>query len=162
MIEKIYLDMDGVVADFHRRYVEVFGKTPSEARDQKEFHPHWKEFVVTGQFATLDWWHDGQKFLDYIKTLDVEVEMLSSSGGTKYHDLVVEQKLHWLKEKGIHYKANIVAGRRKKKEYAKPTTILVDDTEDVIDDFNEAGGIGILHKDANETIKIIKQILSKN
>lgn len=162
MIKKIYLDMDGVIANFEKRYTEMFLKTPKEARDKKEFNPHWTEFVMTEQFKTLDWWPDGEKFLEFIKTLDIEVEILSSSGGAKYHSLVEKQKLYWLEQRGIFYKANIVSGRRKKKEYATPDSILVDDTLDVIEDFNAAGGIGILHKDADETIKIIKSLINKN
>jgi hypothetical protein len=36
---------------------------------------------------------------------------------------------------------------------------LIDDTQDVIDDFNMAGGIGILHKDIQQTIKILQEVL---
>jgi hypothetical protein len=43
-----------------------------------------------------------------------------------------------------------------KAEYAKSTTILVDDTPDVIDSFGAAGGIAILHKDVNDTIRQLK------
>lgn len=166
MIEKIYLDMDGVLADFHKRYVELFGKTPSDARDKKEFNPHWKYFVQTEQFKTLDWWHDGIAFFSGIvflkHTYNIEVEILSSSGGKKYHDKVKEQKLFWLKERDIHYKANIVSGRKEKKHYATSSkVILVDDTEDVIDEFNAAGGIGILHKDAFETLNRIKSLVDE-
>jgi hypothetical protein len=52
-----------------------------------------------------------------------------------------------------------VPGRRKKAEYAKPDTILIDDTPDVIESFVEAGGVGILHKDAVKTIEKLKQLL---
>jgi 5'(3')-deoxyribonucleotidase len=160
MIQKIYLDMDGVLADFHSRYIELFSSTPKDSRDNKLFSPQWKEFVKTEQFKTLDWWKDGEYFLDNIRLLQLQygfdVEILSSSGGERYHDLVVKQKLFWLNEKGITYNANIVSGRKKKKEYAASNNILVDDTEDVIDDFNAAGGIGLLHVDADETLTKIK------
>jgi hypothetical protein len=41
----------------------------------------------------------------------------------------------------------------------KPDVILIDDTQDVIDDFNAAGGIGILHKDIRQTIRILQEVL---
>jgi len=159
MITKIYLDMDGVVADFERRYTEMFGKTPLEARDQKEFNPNWKEFIETEQFKYLDWYPGGQELLKFISTLPVQVEMLTSSGGQKYHEKVAAQKVYWLVAKNIPYFANVVSGRKLKANYATPQTILVDDTEDVIQVFNRAGGHGILHKDVNVTIEKIKSLM---
>ena len=50
-------------------------------------------------------------------------------------------------------------GRSLKKDYASPDTILIDDTEDVINSFNRAGGIGILHKDIGETLTQLKTLL---
>jgi hypothetical protein len=97
--------------------------------------------------------------LKYIISLDIPVEILSSSGGHKHHDEVKRQKKVWLKRHHIDFTANIVPGRKLKATYAKSDIILIDDTEDVIDDFNMAGGIGILHKDTAKTIKIVQSIL---
>jgi hypothetical protein len=90
---------------------------------------------------------------------NIEIEMLTSSGGMKYHTEVTIQKTQWLCERGIEFKINTVPGRKLKAEYAKSTTILVDDTPDVIDSFGAAGGIAILHKDVNVTIKTLKRLL---
>ena len=62
-------------------------------------------------------------------------------------------------EKHDDFTANIVPGRHLKANYAKSDVILIDDTTDVIDDFNMAGGIGILHKDTAKTIKTVQSIL---
>ena len=72
---------------------------------------------------------------------------------------VKRQKKVWLKRHHIDFTANIVPGRALKATYAKPDVILIDDTEDVIDDFNIAGGIGILHTDTAKTIAIVQSIL---
>lgn len=162
MIKKIYLDMDGVLSDFERRYTEMFGKPPKEVRDKKEFNPNWTKFVLSEQFKTLDWWPGAQdllKFIDEVHKQGVEVEMLTSSGGQKYHEEVAAQKVYWLCEKGIPYFANVVSGRRLKSNYATAETILVDDTEDVIRAFNTAGGKGILHRDVGKTVEKIKSLL---
>ncbi len=162
MINKIYLDMDGVIANFEKRYIEIFNETPNSARDRKMFKPNWKEFVEGKNFETLEWWPGGQELLAFIrKNSSVSVEILSSSGGEKYHGVVEEQKKAWLKKQGILYKANIVPGRKLKSQYATPNTILIDDTNDVIDAFNKAGGVGILHKDVKETIKVLDMLLNK-
>jgi phosphoserine aminotransferase len=99
-------------------------------------------------------------YLQFIRKFPVEVEILTSSGGLNYHEQVKEQKKVWLKKYGIAYKPHVVPGRKHKKEYATPETILIDDTEDVIDSFNKAGGIGILHKDVKETIERLESLLN--
>ncbi len=42
----------------------------------------------------------------------------------------------------IHYKVNIVPGRKHKKEWATPDAVIIDDTPDVIVAWNKANGIG--------------------
>ena len=153
-VGKLYLDMDGVLCDFDKRYFELFGETPGSSRDRRNFSGNWIEFIEGENFATLDWNPGGQELLAYVRTLpkDIEIEMLTSSGGMKYHNEVTVQKTQWLCERGIEFKINTVPGRKLKAEYAKSTTILVDDTPDVIDSFDAAGGIAILHKDLIVTI----------
>jgi hypothetical protein len=94
---------------------------------------------------------------------NLDVEILSSSGGNKYHDLVVEQKNNWIKTFNLpeQWKVNIVAGRKKKAEFATPDSVLIDDTLDVIEAFNKAGGIGIHHKDVGNTIMLLDILLDK-
>ena len=145
--------MDGVLCSFNKRYEELFGESPDESRSKKNFSPNWKKFIEGENFATLDWNPGGQELLAYVRTIpNIEIEMLTSSGGMKYHTEVTIQKTQWLCERGIEFKINTVPGRKLKAAYATSTTILVDDTPDVIDSFGNAGGIAILHKDVNETI----------
>ena len=65
-----------------------------------------------------------------------------------------------MKKQGIAFKPNVVPGRKHKKDYAGPGIVLVDDTLDVIQSFNKAGGIGILHKDLGDTIEKLKMLLA--
>lgn len=153
----IYLDMDGVICDFNKEYKKTFGISPSEAdRNKKEFSKNWTIFCEGRHFEKLDYWPGANQLLGVVSAIstdpDVTVEMLTSTGGLKYHDLVAEQKEKWLSDHYIHYKANCVSGRVNKKKFAGKWKILIDDTEDCIDGFNENGGIGILHKDVNETV----------
>lgn len=163
MINKIYLDMDGVLSDFEGRYFSLFDKERKDVRSAKESNPNWTKFVHTEQFKTLDFAPDAVKFLKFIEevhALGVEVEILSSSGGKKHHEEVASQKVYWLCKRNIPYFANIVSGRKLKSNYATPEAILVDDTKDVIDAFNQAGGHGILHRNVDDTIKQIKSLLN--
>ena len=161
---KIYLDMDGVLCNFERRYFELYKELPGSMRDKKEFNKNWDHFVQTKQFETLNLWPGCFDLLHVVRQYEqkgVEVEILSSSGGKKYHDEVTEQKKKWLKETGIHFKANIVSGRKNKAKYATPDFILIDDTYDVIQSFNDAGGIGIHHKEIGNTLMLLEYVVDK-
>jgi len=161
-ISKIYLDMDGVLCNFERRYFELYNELPGSMRDRKEFNKNWDDFVLTKQFETLDVYPGALELIAFVNSTGIPVEILSSSGGAKYHDIVAAQKAVWLKSVNLKYKPNIVSGRKAKGDgYAAPDVILVDDTTDVIEHFNKCGGIGILHKEVGNTIKMIEYLINK-
>jgi len=161
---KIYVDMDGVVANFEKRYIELFRQSPDSGRERKEFSKNWEVFISGKHFETLDWWPGGPELVTYLgKNVPViDVEILTSSGGNKYHDLVETQKKNWIETFNLpEWKVNVVAGRKKKSEFATPDSILIDDTLDVIQAFREAGGIGIHHKDIGNTLMLLDIYLQK-
>ena len=147
----LYLDMDGVLADFHKEY----DKLDPNHEDRKKF----RHAVIDGKiFTKLDFMPDTQELLNHVYKLHgVHIEILTSMGT---HDPfqaqeAKHQKLAWLQIKNIPYKANFVHSKQEKAQYATPTSILIDDSAGCISPFIEAGGHGILHKHASETIRIL-------
>jgi FMN phosphatase YigB (HAD superfamily) len=163
MIKTIYLDMDGVLCDFEKKFTDLYGFLSLAKRDRKQWSTDWEDFITRQHaFEKLEWFPGGQELLSYIrKHPSIHVEILSSSGGERFHGEVTAQKIKWLRSHGINYKTNIVPGRKHKKYWAKSDTVIIDDTPDVISSWNKAGGIGILHKDVKETIKRLDTLLNK-
>lgn len=156
---KIYLDMDGVLTDFEKRYDELFGVRPVEIKHRtKHFWDNWESFITGGNFVTLEKHKDADTLLSFVASLNVPVEILSSSGGEKFHEYVTEQKNQWLASHGITYKANIVPGGSKKAAFASPWNILVDDTQHVVDKYRAAGGTAVLHHDIDITIRELSRL----
>jgi len=154
-ISMIYLDLDGVVADFYKRYIDLYNVVPSEV-SRKEFDLHFAHFIETRQFETLELMPGAIELIEFLRGLDVPTEILSSTSNEKRHADISEQKLNWLKEHQIDFKSNLVPGKRLKKTYANPNSILIDDTPQNIDQWRQQGGIGILHKNVTTTLGILK------
>jgi len=155
-ISCIYLDMDGVIADFNKRYKELYHMNPRDAEKKKEFDKFFDEFIATGQFATLDLMPDAMEGITFLRKLNVPTQILSSTASEKRNDAIAKQKLVWLQTHGITFTPNLVPGKRLKRNFAEPDKIIIDDTEVVIDQWREAGGIGILHKDWPTTVAILQ------
>ena len=148
--------MDGVIADFVKRYKELYHMEPREAEKDHRFDSFFTEFIATGQFATLDLMPDAMVGIEFLRKCSAPTQILSSTANEKRYDAISKQKMVWLQDKGITFKPNFVPGKRFKKEFAAPDKIIIDDTESVINDWNDAGGIGILHKDWMTTLSILK------
>ena len=151
----LYLDMDGVLADFHKEYV----KYDPDKSDRKKF----RSAVIDHQiFTKLDFMPDTQELLNHVcKLHGVTIEILTSMGT---HDpfqaqAAKHQKLQWLAAKNIPYKANFVHNKKEKAMYAGSTSILIDDSVGCISPYVEAGGHGILHTNASNTIRLLDSTL---
>lgn len=160
-IKKIWLDMDGVISDFEKRYGELYKINPSTLRQDK-FHPNFMHFIATKQFETLDLMPQGEHLIKYLSLLKIPTEILSSTGVKEHFRKVSLQKRTWLNKHKVPFKSTFVPGKEYKYQYAKPDAILIDDTESNVLDWRKAGGIAILHKTVQDTIKQLQSLLAHN
>ena len=154
MMITLYLDMDGVLADFHKAYV----KYDPDKSDRKKFRSSVMDYKI---FEDLEFMPDAQELLNHVKKVqanfNVHVEILTSMGT---HDPIqgkeaARQKQVWLDKHGIKYKANFVRNKEEKSAYATPNSILIDDSAGCIGPFIAKGGHGILHSHSSESIRIL-------
>ena len=153
-IQIIYVDMDGVLANFRAKYIEEFNEDPDMVKNVR----HWKEFVKRHCFVKLDMMKGAKGGVKFLKKSNVHVKILSSSGGRDkpLDEEVQKQKAEWLELHGIEWPAIFVPGKKHKIEYAEKGAILIDDDEETIDRWNEAGGIGLYHTDWFTTETILR------
>ena len=155
-ISSIYLDMDGVIADFEKRYSEIFDISPKLTRNEKEFKGYFDKFIANEEFMNLDLMPGAMEGIDFLRKAPVPTQILSSTSDEKNYDAISKQKLIWLEKHGITFHPLFVPGKRHKYKYAATDRIIIDDTESVISDWIKAGGIGILHKDWPTTLAILR------
>lgn len=162
---RIFVDMDGVLTDFDKRYFELFNMPSLYLREQgrhKDYRKNWKHFVETKQFETLEMNEGAANLIVFLNSIKAEKAILSSTAGFEYYNEISEQKRNWLTKMGINWPYIFTPGKKFKKAFAASNTVLIDDTITNINDFNLAGGYGIMHTDANITIGLVKDWLNRN
>lgn len=153
MINSIYIDMDGVVADFDKHFENETGHKCEDY--EKEFGQiqFWRKVYKTPKFfeymPPFDW------FLEIVSLslkITDDVTFLSSPSTTN-HPLCVIQKRIWLDN---HYGDFFPAIFEKRKEiYASPDALLIDDSEHKVKRWREAGGRAILFQDWDDCKKVL-------
>ena len=158
----VYVDMDGVVADFGGALLERFGITFDTAPKGKV----WGKIMryndnVEDWFYSLPLMSDAEALWAFVTEHFEQVEILTASG-TSPRD-APGQKRAWIGEKfGYDVKVNVVGSASEKAAFvvghAVPP-ILIDDRNRSIGPFVKAGGIGILHTSAVETINTLEAMM---
>jgi hypothetical protein len=152
----LYLDMDGVLADFDKAY-RVYDPQKS---DRKRFAQAVLDYRI---FEDLEFMPDTQELLNHVSKLTgVNVQILTSMGtfDVVQGNAAKNQKITWLNKKNIPYVPNFVRCKQEKAKYATPESILIDDSIGCITPFNAALGHGILHTSSKETIPLLDSTIS--
>ena len=152
---EIYSDMDGVLTDFDKAFMEVSGGIfPSEYEKSFGKDGFWKLIDAEGAefWEEMPWMVDGKNYWNYIK--EYNPTLLSSPSRSSTSRL---GKRLWVKNNLPDTKL-ILAQAKDKQNYAQSNRILIDDRPSNIDQWRSQGGIGILHTSASDTIKQLKEL----
>lgn len=157
---KVYCDMDGVLTNFNH---EADSLWPG-VRLNMDHTKLWSNIEEVGPswWANLPWMPDGKVLWNYIKPYNpmiltaVPKAEYGSSGYTAR-----DGKVRWItRELGDPFiRTAVITTADRKHHYAIPNSILIDDTKLNVDRFTKAGGIGILHISAQDTITQLKNLM---
>lgn len=155
MMITLYLDMDGVLANFDKAYRQY----DPQKEDRKRFRQSVLDYKI---FEDLELMPDALELLNHVAKLrDVNVEILTSCGTHEplQAQAAKDQKKIWLAKHNISYKPNFSHSKQEKAKWATPQSILIDDSAGCVAPFIAAGGQAILHKHSSETIRILDSII---
>lgn len=158
---KLYVDLDGVLADFVtgvKKLVPDYTEAKYE-QDSKYRNKMWdavrKHSKDGGRlWEDLPLMPDALTLWNYVKKYNPEI--LTATGDPKYN--AEEQKRKWVKKHLGNVKINFVQRAADKAQYATNGDILIDDKQKATKPWIDAGGQGILHTSAENTIKQLKKI----
>jgi len=148
---KIFVDMDGVLADFVQG-VESPEFLNGPLTHDAEYDTRKIELSNKGLFLKLPKMSDMNDLVDHIKSSGEYWEILTATGDVN-RQRVAADKYTWIR-KNVDSDVLVtctIKGKHKA-AFAKPNHVLIDDRLENIKAWNMAGGVGILHKNAQETI----------
>ena len=153
MRKRIYLDCDGVLADFDRGATAVLG-LPPKVFDRKHGLPEfWRRLGRAPDFyATLPEMPDARELFDAVKHLDPIILT-----GLPRGDWAAPQKVRWAAE---HFPGTriITCMAVDKRRHAQAGDVLVDDTLKHRHLWEAAGGVFIHHRNAAESVAELRRI----
>lgn len=151
---KLYLDLDGVLADFEKGVKNVTGKYPGEL----PISYMWKQLAKHGDFYySLDWMPDGQELWAFMK--DYNPTILT---GLPRGNWARGQKIRWCGD-NLGYSVPVICCMASDKaNFCEPGDILVDDRKKAKDPWEQAGGIFIHHTSAKNSIAMFKGLMNGN
>ena len=147
---QIYVDMDGVLADFNRHYLRIFGYTPKRpgGTDWKAIRAH------EGFYATIPRMPD----LDVLWDRLYPHKPIVLTGVPSSVPEAEANKRAWL-VKHITPDTEVIYCRAKDKHtYCQPGDLLIDDYERHRLAWLDAGGVWITHKSAQNTCERLTEM----
>jgi 5'(3')-deoxyribonucleotidase len=158
---EVYLDMDGVIADFFTEYAKLAGIESGNYRDipPAKTDPTLNKMIGTDFFARLPKCRNADALVDLIvKTFGTYNICSSPLRGD--HANSEKQKKIWLGN-NLKYQPKDVVITPNKAKWAKQTdgtpNILIDDRGSNISSWEAAGGIGIKYQADEDSLQVIVQ-----
>lgn len=158
----LYLDMDGVQADFFTAWAQWHSKRfddPNvqrykdignrETREQSitELNTEGPEFIAKF-FASLPPLPGGQKLIQWLRSNQIPFTVLSAPLRNN-EEASIAGKKYWLTQHNPGVAAIFTSDKDQYAQRNGQPCVLVDDFKKYVNAWQKAGGIGILYRDAN-------------
>lgn len=142
--------MDGVLSDLERQ-LEDCNISPSLPR--AEF---WEKVKETPRFwISMKPMPGARPLVHFVEKLGVPIEILTSP--SKSDPKCQPGKMVWARAHGFNFPIHFKRAQFKH-EMAQPGYVLIDDKAETIKEWNDAGGIGILHRNTGDTIRELEKL----
>lgn len=159
------------MVNFLKKAIEVSGINPEQdgkdATNKELRRDFWKRitaYVKAGNkfFEVMDPMDDAFVLWTYLKGVSESKGIPLVINSATGHVLgAAQEKRNWVcKHLGddVANTARFVRDGANKAQYASATTVLIDDRQKVITPWKAAGGIGVLHTSAEDTIRQLKEL----
>lgn len=155
MAFKLWLDCDGVLADFDTRFEQITGEPTDGYEDRHGTRAFWKVIKEHENFfGGLPLMSDAQELFDAVKHLDPTILTGIPQGDWSQH-----QKLSW---RDIYFPTTpmIVCPSKDKRYYMHPgkVNVIVDDLTKYKQLWEDAGGIFVLHTSTKDSLAKLKEL----
>lgn len=169
----LYLDMDGVLADFELQFEQLTNEPPGVFEKKKGTKAMWSTIFAEG----VPFWSEMQPMSDFHILRDylgqlknnpkVKIEILTSTSAEQIrvnfpqtaskiiHDIELGKTM-WIKKYLTGTKINFAVSGTDKARWATKSSILLDDLYRNVEQFIAAGGEGIVYRNADQAKKDIE------
>lgn len=150
---QLFLDCDGVLADFDRGAEAVLGAPPRVFEKRHGLPAFWKRLAKAPDFyGTLPLLPGARRLFDAVAHLDPVILTGCPMGGW-----AEGQKVRWAAQ---HFPGTpiITCMARDKRRHASPGDVLVDDTLKHRHLWEEAGGTFVHHRDVETTLAELRAL----
>ena len=164
-VNRIYLDMDGVLADFDRGVAELLHLEP---RDQNREFDSAKDDRMWQTMKTVDHFYDRLELMPGAKEMFDRIrerfgdrcEILTGIPREERGIVTAAQdKIAWTRRMLSGQVVIHTVCRKHKQDFCRgPEDVLIDDREKTILEWRAKGGTGILHTSAEETLKKLEEL----
>ena len=162
-MKTIYVDMDGVVADFDMFAKDILGREIGWGTTQDLSDAEWVKLAsVDRLYYQLPMMPDATKLIAYVKSLNsrFHVEFLTAIPRRTTIPSAHADKQAWIDKYFPGMKMNIGPYSHDKQKWCTPGDILIDDRPSNIEQWTAAGGIAVYHTgDVDASIKYLNKVL---
>jgi 5'(3')-deoxyribonucleotidase len=150
---KLFLDADGVLADFDAGVTALLGMTPAQFEARKGRGLFWKRLASAPNFyATLPEMSDARRLFEAVEHLKPTILT-----GLPLGNWAAPQKVRWAAE---HFPGVpiITCMARDKHKHMQPGDVLVDDRENHRATYEREGVVFVHHKNAEDSLRQLAKI----
>lgn len=150
---KLFLDMDGVLADFDKRALDIFGMRPSDFEGRYGSEAFWGVLQ-----ASPDFYNSFDPMIDAPFLIEATAHLRPTIlTGVPRGGWAEDQKRAWLGRFVPGYEV-ITCRSKNKALYCLPGDILVDDRTEYQHLWEAAGGTYVVHTSAYDSLKQLRAI----